>query len=343
MTFYSDGLSSIREVHLEISSRCNASCPQCPRNLYGYPFNDGYIEKDLTLQEIKKIFQPNFIKQLWQILINGNFGDIVMNHEALDILKYFREHNPDLQLIISTNGGARDTNFWKTLADLKCRVLFCLDGTDNHTHALYRQNTLYDVVLKNAQTFISAGGVAVWKMVKFEHNQHQIQQAQQLSQTLGFAAFEPTDHGRDTGPVFNKSGKLVHIMKPEVWKGMGRTTDVVTEVNFRKSTVVTTESITIEPASQIDCLIIKNKSVYISSTGHVYPCCWLGLAPETYGHGCYVQGANSQLRPLITENNALEHSLEHCIEWFDRVKQSWSKPSVAEGKLIHCNDNCGCN
>ena len=66
------------------------------------------------------------------------------------------------------------------------------------------------------------------------------------------------------------------------------------------------------------------------------------MAPETYGHGCFVEGANAQLRPFISENNALEYGLEHCIRWFDKVRDSWSKKTIQDGHLIHCNVNCGC-
>ena len=48
-------LSDIRDIHLEISSLCNARCPLCPRNFHGYPYNDGYIERNLTLDDVKKI------------------------------------------------------------------------------------------------------------------------------------------------------------------------------------------------------------------------------------------------------------------------------------------------
>lgn len=343
--FYSGGFNSIKELHLEISSKCNAACPQCPRNFYGYPFNDGYIERNLTLEEIKKIFSPAFIAQLKQILINGNFGDIVMNPDSLDILKYFRDHNARSSLMITTNGGARDKKFWRGLAEIDCHVLFCLDGIDNYTHALYRQNTLYDTVLKNAQEFISAGGHAVWKMIQFEHNQHQIELAKHLSQELGFKSFDLIDHQRDVGPVYNNSGELVHIMKPVVWQGMGLPTDFEQALTFRKTNNTSIDSIQIDLKPKIACKV-SNKttsSLYVSSTGHVYPCCWTGMSPETYGHGCFVEGANNQIKPLIFENNALQYSLEHCIKWFDQVKESWSKKTTAEGNLIHCNLNCGCD
>lgn len=342
--FYSQGINSIQELHLEISSRCNASCPQCPRNFYGYPFNDGYIERDLTLNEVKKIFSVNFIKQLKQILINGNFGDFIMNSESLKILKYFRDCNPTANIIITTNGGARDKSFWQDLAKINCNILFCLDGTDNKTHALYRQNTVYDVVLKNAKIFIAAGGYAQWKMIKFDHNQHQIETAKELSQTLGFQNFDLVDHQRDVGPVYNSSGELVHIMKPAEWEKRNMPTVFAEAIEFKKTKKVGIAQIQLDVKPRILCKVSnKNvQSLYVSSTGHVYPCCWLGLSPETYGHGNFIQGANAQLRPLVSENNALEYSLDHCIKWFEQVKESWTKKTINDGHLIHCNSNCGC-
>ena len=97
--------SDIRDVHLEIATLCNARCPWCPRNFWGYPFNGGYPETYLTLNQAKEIFSLQFLKQLTSIRINGNFGDIVMNPEGQDVIKYFRNSNPKLDIRINTNGG----------------------------------------------------------------------------------------------------------------------------------------------------------------------------------------------------------------------------------------------
>jgi hypothetical protein len=44
---------------------------------------------------------------------------------------------------------------------------------------------------------------------------------------------------------------------------------------------------------------------------------------------------------MIKNNNALELSLEECIQWFNRVEESWSKDTFENGRLVCCNDNCG--
>lgn len=328
-------ISEITHVHLEISSRCNAACPLCPRNFYGYPYNDGYIEHDMTLEEARRIFTPDFVKQLDYMYVNGNFGDAVMNSETVDIMRYFRSCNDDLIVTISTNAGARDKEFWKQLANLGIRIQFCIDGLED-THNLYRQNTLYSVVIKNAQTFIKHGGIAIWKMIAFKHNQHQQDEAKLRSQQLGFKKFESVDQGRNTGPVFDKNKQLVQVMGDPP----------VTEFNVLWKTRIQDE-VLLEDIIQdriekrISCQVQKQKSLYISSTGDVFPCCFLGLNPKTYGHGVYHQATNGQFRDHVQKNNALEYSLKECIQWFDYIVKSWEIPTFTQGRLVICNDVCG--
>jgi MoaA/NifB/PqqE/SkfB family radical SAM enzyme len=329
--------NSIRDVHLEISSLCNASCPWCPRNFWGYPFNGGYPEVNLTLDNAKQIFSPSFLKQLLSIRINGNFGDIVMNPEGPDIVKFFRHHNPDLKISISTNGGAQPPKFWQTLAECGVEVYFAIDGLKD-THHLYRQNTMWETVIKNAKIFIAAGGTAVWKMIKFKHNLHQINDCRELSKELGFSRFELIDQGRNSAPVFDKNGKLTHILG-----------DYTGETEFKilfykkKNDEVLLEDVETRriPKLNITCETKKLKSIYIAANGDVSPCCYTGFYPKTYGKGQYYQAVNAQLKPLIVKNNALKYPLNECIEWFESVEKSWKFDSYKEGRLIICDDNCG--
>jgi MoaA/NifB/PqqE/SkfB family radical SAM enzyme len=327
-------LEDIRHVHLEISSRCNASCPLCPRNLHGYPYNDGYVEKDLTLQEVKKIFPIKFVKQLNNLLINGNFGDIVMNPESVDIIKYFRTHNPNLLIDISTNGGARNKQFWKDLAALKCTVWFCIDGLEDTNH-LYRQNVVWKTVIDNAKHFIQHSGVAIWQMIDFDFNQHQQQFAQDLAKILGFSKFRIMNEGRQNTPVFNKQGQLTYVI------GNTDQVDFKKIIWLRQNADVLYEDIEPRSINVINCYAKKNSSIFVSSTGDVYPCCHTGMQPDKYGHGDYMQVVNSQLKKIIKANNAIDQSLEKCIQWFDQVEKTWTNNDFNSGRLVVCQDKCG--
>lgn len=327
-------LSDVQHVHLEISSLCNARCPLCPRNFRGYPYNDGYVETNLTLESCKKIFSTEFLQQLKRININGNFGDAVMNPETPDIVDYFQSQNKNIVIDISTNGSARENDFWIRLAG-NAEIYFCLDGLED-THHLYRQNTNWSAIIDNAKTFIAAGGTAIWKMIEFDHNKHQIDECKQLSKELGFKDFQLVNAGRNTGPVFDKHGKLIHTLGN--YSG---------ETNFeilfykKKTDLVLLEDIEPKNKSGIQCWAKDSKSIYISSTGDVYPCCFTGFNPKFYGHGDYHQAVNAQIAPLIKNNNALTYTLIECLEWFNEVERSWSIDSFENGKLICCNDNCG--
>ncbi len=324
----------IRNLHLEISSFCNARCPLCPRNFRGYPYNDGYVETNLTLESCKKVFTPKFLKQLTQININGNFGDAVMNPETPDIVDYFISHNPALKIDISTNGSARDKEFWQRLAG-KATISFCLDGLKD-THHLYRQNTSWQAIIDNATTFMSANGTAIWKMIKFDHNIHQIDECKQLAEDLGFSSFNLIDQGRNSGPVYDKHGELIHVLGD--YKG-----ETEFEVLFhkKKTDLVLLEDITPSQKTKLECFSKKEKSIYVSASGDVYPCCWLGISPKTYGKGEYLQAVNTQIAPLVKDNNCLTRPLEECINWFSEVEKTWSKDTYKNGKLIACYDNCG--
>ena len=57
---------------------------------------------------------------------------------------------------------------------------------------MYRRMTNFDKIMDNANAFISAGGNAHWKMIEFEHNKHQIEEARELARKMGFTHFTIT-------------------------------------------------------------------------------------------------------------------------------------------------------
>jgi sulfatase maturation enzyme AslB (radical SAM superfamily) len=285
----------------------------------------------MTLTEAQTIFRPEFLQQLTHMTINGNLGDCVMNLDTVSIVEYFLASNTRLGINISTNGGARDRAFWTELAATGVEIFFCLDGLQD-THSMYRQNTSYDTVIKNAQTVVQAGGRAIWKMIEFDHNTHQIAAAEQLSKELGFERFflQP---GRSSNhyPVYDAHGELVFTMgQPRNQPDLKQMIKLYSE--YRPGHVELQGQLN----GAISCEVKVMRSVYVDSTGHVYPCCHMGYNPKQFN-----RPENYQFRDFVKRNSALEYSLAECIEWFDHVEQSWSRSTFADGRLKICNDTCG--
>jgi len=327
-------LSEIQQIQFELTTRCNARCPMCIRNYRGMDYNAGYPETELSLQDIKKILDPTLLKQLKLISFNGNLGDFALAKDAAAIVEYLVENQvPSIR--INTNGSVRTPEWWAKLALPGVTVGFALDGSDSYTHSLYRQDTDFDRVIENATAFIRAGGTANWRFIPFDHNRHQESTCRQMSKDLGFFSFENIGHGRDRGPVFHRDGKFRHwIGKPyhnEIPDIRPMLEDHVTWYN--KDTVNSIRDVT---PLNIGCRSQLKKELYVSANGDVYPCCFLGYYPRTMNHP-----GNEQLKNMVKNNNALDHSLAECIEWFNLVEESWSKSSIREGRLFTCVETCG--
>lgn len=335
-------IDQISALHIELTTNCNARCPMCMRNYCGYDFNSGYPITELKLSDIKKIFSIEFLKQIKKVNFNGNLGDFGLAKDAVDIVNYFLQ-NSKAEIQIETNGSMRTPAWWAQLANSRVKILWALDGLAD-THSLYRQDTVWQHVIDNARAFICAGGKAVWKFIPFDHNRHQLQECKELSKNLGFAEFVVYDQGRSEGPVFTRNGEFSHWLgstNKRYWLSDDKQVTKVENLIEHHLTWFDPKKPVAwikNEAAEIDCKHIKLKEIYVAANGTVYPCCWLGYYPETMKHP-----GNSQILPLIKNNNALEHSLEECLEWFDAVEQSWKQKSIADGKLYSCLNSCTIN
>lgn len=320
--------SDIREVHLEISTRCNAACPGCIRNLCGVEVpevTDYYPICDMRLDEVKRIFPQEFLKQVRLFLINGNYGDFVTSRDGVEVVKYLASSNPYMELLVSTNGSARPL-WWAELGKIKnLEVQFCLDGLED-THELYRKNTNWNMVIDNAKKFIEAGGNATWKMIMFDYNEHQVDACRALSQELGFREFRTIDHGRNTFPVFNRNREYTHSI------GKAPAADFEHVLTVYKEGVDGRYLPDID-VTGVDCYSSRMKSIYVCANGEVYPCCYLGIYPHmtNLSHG-------RQVEKYVKSNNALEVGLSEAINWFSELQ-----PTFTTNQLYICKLNCGCN
>lgn len=329
----------IRDLHLEPTTLCNARCPLCFRNANAYPHNFGYPEIHMTVERLEKIFPDDFVAQLTTMDICGNFGDFVANPQALELVSWFRSRNKDLQISISTNAGARNEKFWRELAQFNVNVSFCLDGLED-THSLYRVDTKWQTVVNNASYFIDAGGHATWKMILFEHNNHQVSECKRLAHELGFARFRLDDHGRNISAVFDRSGKRLYNI------GSQPVNEILNEIiNWKDRPQEKDVMFQIKESKSLNCYSENKKSIYVAANGEVYPCCFLGFYPKTFRNGHWYDQGNAALESCMSnlEINASVVGLEKALEWFDNIRKKWDIDKYVDGRLRMCDAHCGSN
>jgi hypothetical protein len=307
------------------------------RNYRGTDFNGGYPETELSLENLQQILQPGFLRQLSKgIIFNGNLGDFGLARDAQAIVHWLADQG--VPVSINTNGSMRTPDWWADLARPGVQIGFALDGLAD-THHLYRQDTNWHTVIHNARAFIAAGGHAVWRFVPFDHNRHQESDCRALAGELGFARFENIDEGRNRGPVYNRTGSFSHWLGEPFSDRDREHPPAVQDMLQSHMTWFDPKTVKSDKDTQPLSLICQHKrqqEIYLAADGTVWPCCFLGFYPSTMTHP-----GNSQIKDLVVENNALEYGLDHCMAWFDRVEETWSRSSIADGRLYACVNSCG--
>jgi len=354
----------IDEYQIEVTSYCNAACPQCPRNDLGGTVNPYMPLTHLDRRVIDCAFTVDLCQRLRQIFFCGSYGDPIMHPDFLDILRDFRRKNATLWLYLHTNGGVHDSDYWREVANIMDghgQIDFGIDGLAD-TLGIYRRNVNFDHVMANAQAFIDAGGRAQWNFIVFRHNQHQVNTAKELSQRMGFFNFLARRTGRffhhgqeeelSFWPIHDRQGNTLGNLEPPTepeWRNCStaRLPELKKQYGDLASYFDTTP---------IKCDALMGRKVAINVEGLVLPC-------NFFNHNLYdarfytdaLPGANrlhnhngrNQVRDFL-ERYGLDQLDIHqcslskifdCDMWADLVS-SWNK-NRQQGRLFECAMTCG--
>ena len=255
----------IDKVNIELTDKCNSRCPQCHRtdsenNCRPHKWIQNI---EWTFEDFKKAFpDPHCYPDFY---FCGTFGDPLMCSDLYEIVKYIMD-NSKSKVMLSTNASVRDENWWFIFSQWggRVQVNFAIDGLEDTNH-LYRVGTNFKKIMKNVQAFIGGRGYANWSFIVFKHNQHQVEEARQLSIEMGFRAFEVIKSERwnsdlsEDHHTYNYKGKQYRLDPP---------TD---EYKNEKTDLWHVDD---DKEKVIDCYAIKEKEVWIDCKGYVTPCCF---------------------------------------------------------------------
>ena len=71
-------LSQITNVHLEVTTKCQARCPMCPRRIQGGPLSPFIDLIEIDLETFKNWFPLDFLQKLPSVSFCGNLGDPII-------------------------------------------------------------------------------------------------------------------------------------------------------------------------------------------------------------------------------------------------------------------------
>ena len=286
-------LDDIKGLHIEPSSRCNASCPFCSRLQKIRP----YGRHTITLAEFKRL-PAAMLQRLKWINFGGNFGDLATNAAFPEIVAHVHALNTGLVMGGDTNGSVQSADWWAALGRAWGRGMlgFCIDGLDD-THAHHRAGTDFGTILRNASAFIATGGPAWWKFIVFKHNQHQIDAACRMARELGFKGFYAIT-SRDYDDQLQAPDAFAVTIKRDLFQALGADRQAARCKPFHKG------------------------SIYIAADGTVHPCC--------QAHTMYITAHNRRFRfivPLVERHldaiNFKTRPLEDILSgpYFDAVRE----------------------
>jgi MoaA/NifB/PqqE/SkfB family radical SAM enzyme len=324
-------VENLNSIHAELSNFCNAACPMCSRfdwdgNLQNQHVNSHNITVDLIANQIG----PEVISKLKLFLACGTFGDSAVNPECLEIFQYVRKHNPTCRLVLNTNGGTRPEKFWSDLGKItNTIVVFSIDGLEDTNH-LYRKNVVWHQLIRNMKAFIKSGGTAVWRMIIFRHNEHQVNEAEELAYQLGCKEFSTEYSARwkqrnwvETDKLHNKiqwAAGGYYLEQPLSQPSSSIEDNIIKKFNFETT---------------IHCKVCTNdvKEIYLRADGQVQPCCMVG---ETERHEI------GRLLENVGDNNLHKNNLKTILEgsFFRNIENGISGGPT---RLQNCFHTCGLN
>ena len=312
--------NQISTIELELSTKCNARCPQCPRNFYGGAKWPTLPDNDLSLSWIKEKIPSDVLQSVDEVKLCGTYGEPIFNKDIIEIIKYLKKFN--ITIVLNTNGGVRNKNFWQQLASILThddKVYFAIDGMHD-THQLHRINVNLDTVIRNIRYFTEAQGNAAVTMCIFEHNQHQVKQVEDLCTELGVKDFSVKSTSRFITKDYQKTDHL----------------DVLDN---------TFEDLTYTNGC-IDCTSKRNGWVSIGADGFVMPCGF--LLDRFYGYEAEKSNDRQRLFDLMTSAGGSEKAnlnytrFEDIVfsdsGWFQHIEKSWQQShTVLQRCYTLCN------
>ena len=360
-------IDSIKKIELEITSDCNAACPGCTRTR----FPDLLKIQSFSLTDIKRLFPTQKEIANKEFKFCGVLGDPTVHPELLDMVKYLTSNLGYCE--ISTNGGYQNVTWWRELGDISAstklvQVVFAVDGHKETNH-LYRVNTVFDVIERNMAAYALGGkgsAWATWMFIVFDHNEYELETAQQNAVRLGFNFATRTGIRNTVNDWVAKLPKKDAITKTVIKEDFvittsddkahskvaqvtelqhfintySKSTEVVPIIGKATGNIVNDESTRKRILNSIVCKLVHEGEIFIASDLTLWPCCFLWQLAHTNKDEFLKLTKDFKSGWNSLANNSIDEILAH--EWFSTLLEASWDPSH-KMHIEKCIRTCGNN
>lgn len=333
------------EIFVDLSTLCNAGCPQCHRTA-----TDNKLKKadwlpllQWSLEDFKKAFPEDLLKNnISMFSICGTWGDPVMNKDIKEIIEYIVKTNNKISINLDTNGSIRDEQWWWELgmiADKSLRVVFAVDGSTQEMHEKYRRFTNLQKVLNNMKALSETNAIIEGHTILFKHNQDYIEDIKKLCLDNGANGYRVTQSDRFENKN-STEGKYFHFENENGEKEILEITDYDPPNSF----IAHTNKKKLD--KKIECRWKMSNRLVVNIDGQIHPCCYI---VNSYYKSDFTDD-NTLLREHIvikeydkykTEHNIFHKPLLDIIKessWFNKtLPESWNSDNPVNQCKRHCS------
>jgi len=183
-------LSRPYELCIDVSNKCNLTCPFCPTGRRENGRGKGNIGYD-TFKTILDELAPSALS-----LELFNWGEAFFNPDLPRLIEC--AHQKKLVTLISSNLSFKlSEDYIRSIIRSGLTYLTAsVDGADQQSYEVYRRGGKFDLVMENLRTFVrlkremgSELPRLCWQYLIFAHNEDRVEDARRLSQELGLNTF----------------------------------------------------------------------------------------------------------------------------------------------------------
>lgn len=358
--------SSSINLFMDISTYCNAGCPQCHRtDSNGLGKVDWLPLVQWSIEQFKFVFTPDQLQNVKRFHFCGTFGDPIMVKDILKIVEYIVKYS-NARVSFDTNGSMRNEDFWWDLGVAggdRLTIRFDVDGINQKMHETYRRFTFLDKTLKHMNIMSQTNCRVEAQTILFKHNENYKDEIRELCIQYG-----ATGHQFVTSDRFNYSNgnKTLHIDENGVEFALEKATgnfkthrdDLEAQLERKEKKkhvepVVTPVPVTNiisapsvapvikEVKPSIKCLWAKPRNeVIVSYDGQVLPCC--------YHQNNYHRNLSILMKDDVYkdyEENKLKHNVFHTPLseilnsewWLKKLPNSINSDNPVRSCAVNCS------